>query len=135
MASEKTIDRAAIRAASEIKPVPNAKSHPDVIVLDTETTGLVAGRDHLLTVGVCDRDRLARRHEQHKRYYAKTAFKYKPREWTVVEDKMVLAHAIPDSELSEIIRRSMKAISNRRWRLTRKLAKFNSHYSVTGNRE
>lgn len=66
-----------------------------------------------------DRDRLARRHEQHKRYYAKTAFKYKPREWTVVEDKMVLAHAIPDSELSEIIRRSMKAISNRRWRLKR----------------
>lgn len=56
MASEKTIDRAAIRAASEIKPVPNAKSHPDVIVLDTETTGLVAGRDHLLTVGVCDGD-------------------------------------------------------------------------------
>ena len=46
-----------------------------------------------------DRDRLARRHEQHKRYYAKTAFKYKPREWTVVEDKMVIAHAIPDSEL------------------------------------
>lgn len=66
-----------------------------------------------------DRDRLARRHEQHKRYYAKTAFKYKPREWTVVEDKMVIAHAIPDSELSEIIRRSMKAISNRRWRLKR----------------
>lgn len=52
MASEKTIDRAAIRAASEIKPAPNAKSHPDVIVLDTETTGFVAGRDHLLTV-VC----------------------------------------------------------------------------------
>lgn len=56
MTSEKTIDRAAIRTASEIKPVPNAKSHPDVIVLDTETTGLVAGRDHLLTVGVCDGD-------------------------------------------------------------------------------
>lgn len=54
MESEKTIDRAAIRAASEIKPVPEAKSHPDVIVLDTETTGLMAGRDHLLTVGVCD---------------------------------------------------------------------------------
>lgn len=32
---------------------------------------------------------------------------------------MVIAHAIPDSELSEIIRRSMKAISNRRWRLKR----------------
>ena len=54
MTSEKTIDRAAIRAASEIKPVPEAKSHPDVIVLDTETTGLIPGRDHLLTVGVCD---------------------------------------------------------------------------------
>ena len=66
-----------------------------------------------------DRDRLARRHEQHKRYYAKTAFKYKPREWTVVEDKRVIAHAIHDSEISEIIRRSMKAISNRRWRLKR----------------
>lgn len=54
MTSEKTFDRAAIRAASEIKPVPEAKSHPDVIVLDTETTGLIPGRDHLLTVGVCD---------------------------------------------------------------------------------
>lgn len=65
------------------------------------------------------RDARECRHAQHKRYYAKTAFKYKPREWTVDEDKLVLMHVIPDSELSPIIKRSMKAISNRRWRLKR----------------
>ena len=65
------------------------------------------------------RDARECRHAHHKRYYAKTAFKYKPREWTVDEDKLVLMHVIPDSELSPIIKRSMKAISNRRWRLKR----------------
>lgn len=39
------------------KPVPNAKSHPDVIVLDTETTGLVAGRSGAIKA---DRDRVVR---------------------------------------------------------------------------
>lgn len=61
------------------------------------------------------------RRRQHKRYYAKTAFKYERREWTPVEDRFVLAHVMPDSELSTIIRRSMKAISNRRWRLHAKV--------------
>lgn len=56
MIKDKSGVRAAIRETSEIKPVPEAKSHPNVIVLDTETTGLVAGRDHLLTVGICDGD-------------------------------------------------------------------------------
>lgn len=65
------------------------------------------------------RDARECRHAHHKRYYAKTAFKYEPREWTVAEDKLVLAHDIPDSELSPIIGRSMRAISNRRWRLKR----------------
>lgn len=53
----------------------------------------------------------------HKRYYARTAFLYKARPWSEKEDIAVLAHEIPDRELSERIERSMKAISNRRWRL------------------
>lgn len=66
------------------------------------------------------RSRAERRHEEHKRYYAKTAFKYERRKWTEAEDKLVLCHEVPDSELSPVIRRSLKAISNRRWRLMRK---------------
>lgn len=53
----------------------------------------------------------------HKRYYEQTAFKYERREWTGEEDEQVLAHSVPDRELSSLIRRSMKSISNRRWRL------------------
>lgn len=63
------------------------------------------------------------RHASHKRYYAQTAFKYKRREWTMLEDELVLAHAIPDRELSCRIERSMKAISNRRWRLLKTATK------------
>lgn len=54
--SERIAVRRAQREALEIKPVPKALSHPRVIVLDTETTGLRAGSDHLLTIGVCDAD-------------------------------------------------------------------------------
>lgn len=57
------------------------------------------------------------RHRQHKRYYGKTAFMYRPRQWSRAEDELVLRHDVPDSELSLTIRRSMKSISNRRWRL------------------
>lgn len=65
------------------------------------------------------------KHAEHKRYYAKTAFKYEHRPWTVAEDKRVLAHDIPDSE------RSMKSISNRRWRL-RKAASENKRTGKAG---
>ncbi len=61
--------------------------------------------------------RRERRRLEHKRYYAETAFKYERREWTEEEDEQVLAHSVPDRELSSLIRRSMKSISNRRWRL------------------
>lgn len=57
----------------------------------------------------------------HRRYYAKTAFLYKPRPWSEEEDRLVLTHEIPDSELSVRIERSMKSISNRRWRLKKRL--------------
>lgn len=70
--------------------------------------------------GEVRRSKAERRHEEHKRYYAKTAFKYERRRWTEAEDKLVLGHEVPDSELSPVIRRSLKAISNRRWRLMRK---------------
>lgn len=66
-----------------------------------------------------------RKRAEHKRYYAKTAFKYERREWTDDEDKLVLIHRIPDSELSRIIRRSMKSISNRRWRLRKAASRGN----------
>lgn len=54
---------------------------------------------------------------EHRRYYGQTAFLYHPRPWTEREDRLVFAHAVPDRELSARIHRSMKTISNRRWRL------------------
>lgn len=57
------------------------------------------------------------KHREHRRYYARTAYLYKPRPWSDDDDRAVLAHDVPDRELSERIGRSMKAISNRRWRL------------------
>lgn len=71
------------------------------------------------------------KHAEHKRYYAQTAFKYERRKWTEDEDKLVLIQRIPDRELSRIIKRSMKSISNRRWRL-RKAASENKRTGKTG---
>lgn len=56
-------------------------------------------------------ERHDRKRAEHKRYYAQTAFKYERRRWTDDEDKLVLIQRIPDSELSPIIKRSMKSIS------------------------
>lgn len=64
--------------------------------------------------------RKSRRRSEHKRYYAETAFLYRKRSYSKEEDALILAHAVPDRELSETIHRSMKAICNRRWRLLRK---------------
>lgn len=60
-----------------------------------------------------------------------TAFKYGRRDWTREEDGLVLAHSITDRELSSRIRRSMKSISNRRWRL-RDAAFKNKQTGVAG---
>lgn len=76
--------------------------------------------------------RRTRRHAEHKRYYAKTAFLYEPRPYSEEEDVMILAHAVPDSELSIIIRRSMKAICNRRWRLRRDKRKQSEVKKIQG---
>ena len=56
------------------------------------------------------------RSAQRKRYYDKTA-KYPRRSWTNEENKKVLAHAIPDMELSTQIQRSVRAIQIQRSRL------------------
>lgn len=58
-------------------------------------------------------------------------YKYERRKWTEDEDKLVLIQRIPDRELSRIIKRSMKSISNRRWRL-RKAASENKQTGLAG---
>ncbi|MCD7784476.1 MAG: hypothetical protein LUH18_02685 [Oscillospiraceae bacterium] len=52
-----------------------------------------------------------------KRYYGKTAKLYPKRSWSEEECEQVLAHAIPDSELSQKIQRSVKSIQEKRRRL------------------
>lgn len=56
------------------------------------------------------------RNAQRKSNYAKTA-KYERRIWTDEEDKRVLAHDVPDRQLSSEIRRSVQAIQGRRTKL------------------
>lgn len=51
--------------------------------------------------------------EYNRRYYAKTAL-YEPRRWTNAEVEMIMAREKPDSELSEILHRSMKSIVMKR---------------------
>lgn len=52
------------------------------------------------------------------RYRARTGSnRYKPREWTKEELRMVQAHEIPDRELGEKINRSVCAIQAARYRL------------------
>lgn len=54
---------------------------------------------------------------QNQRYYAKTSNLYPARAWNAEEDAMVLNHTMPDSELSEKLERSVRAIQHRRHRL------------------
>ncbi|MCD7847663.1 MAG: hypothetical protein LUG49_06515 [Oscillospiraceae bacterium] len=61
-----------------------------------------------------------RKHIDRKRYYAKTANLYPTRAWTKEECDQVLAHTIPDSELSAKIQRSVKSIQEERRRLKKK---------------
>ena len=61
--------------------------------------------------------------KQDLRYYAKTAL-YAPREWTLEEDELVLAHQMTDTELSAKIKRSVMSIQVRRSKL-RKAKKEN----------
>lgn len=57
---------------------------------------------------------------QKKRYYDKTAI-YPPSSWTLEQDKAVLEHSISDTELSNIIKHSVRAIQIRRSRLKKSL--------------
>ncbi len=54
------------------------------------------------------------RKEQNRKYYKKTASVYPRKIWTLEEEKMVMEHSIPDSELSKLICRSVGAIQKRR---------------------
>lgn len=53
------------------------------------------------------------------RYYAKTANKYPPHPWTDEEEKAVMEHTVPDSELSVKLGRSVKSIQEKRRRTRR----------------
>lgn len=54
------------------------------------------------------------RREQRRRYYRKYQGNYPLRRWTNDEDKLVVAHKIPDSKLSVKIKRSVASIQTRR---------------------
>lgn len=59
-----------------------------------------------------------KRNERRQRNYAQTAGAPNTRsEWTEREDRLVLAHAIPDRELAAQIGRSVQAIQIRRSRI------------------
>lgn len=54
---------------------------------------------------------------QKRRYYGRTSGIYPVRPYTQEEDQKILAHEIPDTRLSEEIKRSVRAIQIRRSRL------------------
>ena len=58
------------------------------------------------------------RRRYNKKYYARTR-KYNYIRWTKEMDNMVLEHKITDTEMSDIIDKSVMAIQVRRWRLKR----------------
>lgn len=51
--------------------------------------------------------------EYNKKYYRESQI-YKRRTWSIREDNMVLAHDMPDKELSTLIKRSVGNIQRRR---------------------
>jgi len=59
-----------------------------------------------------------KRIERH-RYYSRTANKYPPHPWTDEEEKMVMEHTVPDSELSDKLGRSVKSIQEKRRKIRR----------------
>jgi hypothetical protein len=62
-----------------------------------------------------------KRRKESARYYAKHAINKKRKgfAWTTEEDKLVIEHSMPDTALSKIIERSVKAIQIRRCRLNK----------------
>lgn len=54
---------------------------------------------------------------QRQRYYGKTSFLYERRPWDEYEDRMVIEHNLTDSQLSDLLERSVRAIQVRRSRL------------------
>ena len=59
-----------------------------------------------------------KRHDGKGRYYRKTSYSRNyHNEWTVEEMDLVLAHEMPDSELSEKLGRSVASIQNMRCKL------------------
>lgn len=55
--------------------------------------------------------------KERARYYGASSFIYPKRPWRPDEDTIVLEHEYPDTELSTLLHRSVKAIQHRRHRL------------------
>ena len=66
-----------------------------------------------------DKEYQERRLKERERYYGSTAYKYKPRRWTAADDKILSSFEGVDRELSDILKRSVKAIQHRRAKLKR----------------
>ena len=58
---------------------------------------------------------------QNRKYYGRTSYKYPRRPWSAYEDEIILKHENIDRDLSELLKRSQKAIVVRRSRLKSKL--------------
>lgn len=64
------------------------------------------------------KEMIQRRNRERKKYYNKTSYARRGHSsWYEYEDKLVLAHVLTDSELAQLIHRSVQAIQQRRWKL------------------
>lgn len=54
---------------------------------------------------------------ERNRYYGESSSKYPRRFWSLEEDNLVLGSSLSDRELSDKLKRSVKAIQHRRHRL------------------
>lgn len=67
-----------------------------------------------------DKLRKTKRNQKERYRNRNGANTYEKRQWSHTEDYLVLAHSMPDTELSVMIKRSVGAIQTRRVRLRKK---------------
>ncbi len=72
-----------------------------------------------------DKDAFRKKREKYKKAYRERTGSGQydlHRRYTIEEDRMVLAHEIPDEELGKILKRSVSSIQIRRTRLVKDIA-------------
>lgn len=63
-------------------------------------------------------------YEQKKRYYEKTQYLSgisQRRKWTAEEEEMIMRHEMTDHEMAIILKRSVRAIQGKRYKLKKEL--------------